>query len=102
VMGFFKMVNYLPRGWLWTVILLISASWVARITGVSHWAWLLFFFFFLSFFFFETSSPYVVQDSSASTSRMLGLQMCTTTPSFSFSFLFVVWHRHHQHRPAGW
>jgi hypothetical protein len=23
-------------GWLWTVILLISASWVARITGVSH------------------------------------------------------------------
>jgi hypothetical protein len=24
-------------GWLWTSILLISASWVARITGVSHW-----------------------------------------------------------------
>jgi hypothetical protein len=24
-------------GWLRTVILLISASWVARITGVSHW-----------------------------------------------------------------
>jgi hypothetical protein len=24
-------------GWLWPVILLISASWVARITGVSHW-----------------------------------------------------------------
>jgi hypothetical protein len=24
-------------GWLWTVILLLSASWVARITGVSHW-----------------------------------------------------------------
>jgi hypothetical protein len=24
-------------GWLWTTILLISASWVARITGVSHW-----------------------------------------------------------------
>jgi hypothetical protein len=23
-------------GWLWTTILLISASWVARITGVSH------------------------------------------------------------------
>jgi hypothetical protein len=23
-------------GWLWTVILLISASWVARITGMSH------------------------------------------------------------------
>jgi hypothetical protein len=24
-------------GWLWTVILLISASWVVRITGMSHW-----------------------------------------------------------------
>jgi hypothetical protein len=24
-------------GWLWTTILLISASWVARITGMSHW-----------------------------------------------------------------
>jgi hypothetical protein len=24
-------------GWLWTVILLISASWLARITGVSHY-----------------------------------------------------------------
>jgi hypothetical protein len=24
------------QGWLWTVILLISASWVARITGMSH------------------------------------------------------------------
>jgi hypothetical protein len=23
-------------GWLWTAILLISASWVARITGLSH------------------------------------------------------------------
>jgi hypothetical protein len=23
-------------GWLWTTILLISASWVVRITGVSH------------------------------------------------------------------
>jgi hypothetical protein len=24
------------RGWLWTEIVLISASWVARITGMSH------------------------------------------------------------------
>jgi hypothetical protein len=37
-------VGYFPNrvwwticpGWLWTMILLISASWVARITGVSH------------------------------------------------------------------
>jgi hypothetical protein len=26
----------LAWGWLWTVILLISTSWVARITGMSH------------------------------------------------------------------
>jgi hypothetical protein len=26
-------------GWLWTSILLISTSWVARITGMSHCAW---------------------------------------------------------------
>jgi hypothetical protein len=24
-------------GWLWTAFFLISASWVARITGMSHW-----------------------------------------------------------------
>jgi hypothetical protein len=24
-------------GWLWTLILLISVSWVVRITGVIHW-----------------------------------------------------------------
>jgi hypothetical protein len=27
------------RGWLWTVILLIAASQVARITGMSHCTW---------------------------------------------------------------
>jgi hypothetical protein len=27
-------------GWLWTESLLISASWVIRTTGVSHWHWL--------------------------------------------------------------
>jgi hypothetical protein len=32
-------------GWLWTMILLISASWVARITGVSHRRWLHIIFF---------------------------------------------------------
>jgi hypothetical protein len=34
-------------GWLQTVILLISASWVARITGVSHRCWLQLRFLFL-------------------------------------------------------
>jgi hypothetical protein len=39
VEGFFRdRVSWIVcPGWLWTVILLISASWVARITGVSHW-----------------------------------------------------------------
>jgi hypothetical protein len=26
-------------GWLWTTILLISVSWVARVTGISHLTW---------------------------------------------------------------
>jgi hypothetical protein len=32
-------------GWLWTAFLLFSASWVARIAGVTHWC-LAFIFFF--------------------------------------------------------
>jgi hypothetical protein len=38
VLGFFKigLENYFV-GWLRTTTLLISASWVARITGVSYW-----------------------------------------------------------------
>jgi hypothetical protein len=36
--GFVKIGSHgtICLGWLWTVILLISASWVARITGVRH------------------------------------------------------------------
>jgi hypothetical protein len=36
--GFFEIGSHGTTclGWLQTVILLISASWVARITGVSH------------------------------------------------------------------
>jgi hypothetical protein len=39
VMGFFqaRVTQTICLGWLWTTVLLISASWVARITGVSHW-----------------------------------------------------------------
>jgi hypothetical protein len=38
VMSFFKIgsLELLARGWLWTIILLIAASWVARTTGMSH------------------------------------------------------------------
>jgi hypothetical protein len=38
VMGIFEigLSNYCP-GWLQTMILLISVSWLTRITGVSHW-----------------------------------------------------------------
>jgi hypothetical protein len=32
-----RILQTICPGWLWTSILLISASWVARITGVSHW-----------------------------------------------------------------
>jgi hypothetical protein len=32
--------------WLWTEILLISISWIARITGVSHWHWLHYLLFY--------------------------------------------------------
>jgi hypothetical protein len=43
MMRFFKIGSQelLSQAWLWTMILLISASWVARITGVSPWcpAW---------------------------------------------------------------
>jgi hypothetical protein len=40
VMGFFqdKVLCTICPGWPWTLILLIFASWVARITGVSHWS----------------------------------------------------------------
>jgi hypothetical protein len=40
-------------GWLWNLILLISAFWVIRITGVSHWClatFVLLTFNFLSFY----------------------------------------------------
>jgi hypothetical protein len=37
------------HGWLQTSILLISASWVARITGVGHWCPARFFIFYLFF-----------------------------------------------------
>jgi hypothetical protein len=38
VKGFFEIGSWtICPGWLWTVILLISAPWVAKITGMSHW-----------------------------------------------------------------
>jgi hypothetical protein len=36
-------------GWFWTVILLISASWIVRITGMSH-QWLAFLYFCKHFY----------------------------------------------------
>jgi hypothetical protein len=48
VMSFFEMgvLQTICRDWLWMAILLIPASWVARITGLSHQHWTLFFVFF--------------------------------------------------------
>jgi hypothetical protein len=43
-------------GWLWTVILLISASQVARITGVNHWPLVSQIFFHL-FILYPTCNP---------------------------------------------
>jgi hypothetical protein len=45
--GFFwdRVLQTICPGWLWATILLVSASWVARITGVSHRCPALFFFF---------------------------------------------------------
>jgi hypothetical protein len=39
VKGFFqdRVLQTVCTGWLWTTILLISTSWIARITGLSHW-----------------------------------------------------------------
>jgi uncharacterized membrane protein YcfT len=31
-----RVLHTVCLGWLWTMILLISAFWVARITGMSH------------------------------------------------------------------
>jgi hypothetical protein len=38
MLGIFEIGSHklFPQGWLWTMILLIAASWVARIIGVSH------------------------------------------------------------------
>jgi hypothetical protein len=42
--GFFqdRVSRTICLGWIWTMILLIAASWVARITGMNHWhlAWI--------------------------------------------------------------
>jgi hypothetical protein len=47
-------------GWHRTAILLISASWVDRVTGVSHWS-LAFIFLLLSFWRFQHSRGNIAQ-----------------------------------------
>jgi hypothetical protein len=51
---FFEIGSLSCLGWLWTAILLISVSWVARITGESHWGpgFLSFFFLVYSYLLF--------------------------------------------------
>jgi hypothetical protein len=38
----FRVSRTICLGWLWTLILLIPASWIARITDISHHSWLFF------------------------------------------------------------
>jgi hypothetical protein len=45
-------------GWLWTTVLLISASWVARITGMSHQRLDVFFSFRNVVCFFRSWTPW--------------------------------------------
>jgi hypothetical protein len=52
--------NFSP-GWLWIVILLISASWVASITGVSYPCPLGFFFYFFKQEYFIGNILYFYQ-----------------------------------------
>jgi hypothetical protein len=60
VMGFFDRDSWtICLGWLWSTILLISASWVARITGLLHQRLAFAYFligFLLSFLFFSVAS----------------------------------------------
>jgi hypothetical protein len=96
-------------GWLWTVILLISASWVARIIGVSHqcpahywfllgkccttWAIMPFLFALVIFEIESHFFPLWVagpQSSYLYFPKYLGWQACTTTHSF-FCWDRVLW-----------
>jgi hypothetical protein len=69
--------------WLWTVILLISASWVGRITGMSHWCPARFYFWDRVLL----SSPHWLPTSA---SQVLVLQMCTTMTGFNLFFFFFL------------
>jgi hypothetical protein len=89
-------------GWLWTVTLLISTSWVARFTGVSHWCPVVFFFFFklraLSscpqpfFCFFLRQSLYVkprlVSNSQTSSLSLLNARITGMHHHTQLSYLF--------------
>jgi hypothetical protein len=63
VMDFFKREFHglFAQSWLWMVILLIFASWAARITGLSHWCLAL--FSFLKDFHIAVSLIYIPTNS---------------------------------------
>jgi hypothetical protein len=84
VLGIFEIVSLelFAQGWLQTMILLISASWVAKITGVSHrhpariWA------FVCSFLFFGGTGVW--------TQGLALLGKCSATWPMSASFALVI------------
>jgi hypothetical protein len=61
---------------------LISASWVARIIGVSHWCPAL-----VLFHFRLCLAMILAHSLPAYTSQVLGLEMCATTPVFNVFWL---------------
>jgi hypothetical protein len=97
VLGFFKRVSEtICPGWFWTMMLLISASWIARITGMSHQCLarengnLEIVWFCLSprprltwNLLCSTGWPRT-PSAPALASRMPGLQVCTSMPGLYF------------------
>jgi hypothetical protein len=67
-------------GWLWTMIPLISTSWVTRITGVRHWFWL-WCLVFVGFFFFFFGTGFWAQGFELAKQALYQLSH-VSSPSF--------------------
>jgi hypothetical protein len=87
VMDFFEIGSWelFAQGWLWTIVLVISASWEARIIGVNHQC--------LAIYLFSDRVSWCnpgwfwIWDPPASATKLLGLQLYTTKPHF----VYICW-----------